>query len=92
MFIKSVDEKLKCLGFKKRHETIYETMYERWDSETKHFHRVKIEYDPYDRKIPMLKSYDPDVYIYREGGYLSVGLTRKELKLFYKKMKQKERE
>lgn len=84
MLIKSVDKKLEELGFKKRRENTFESAYERWNSETKHFHRVKIEYN---HKIPILKSYDPDVYIDTKEGYLSVGLTKKELKLFCKKMK-----
>lgn len=83
---KSVDEKLKEIGFVKIEEDKYGVRYERKNSKYNFTQSVDILRKASGRHI--LQSYDPDLMDEKKVGNTCVGLTGYEMKLFLKKMKQ----
>lgn len=83
---KSVDEKLKEIGFVKIKEDKYGVRYERKNSKYNFTQSVDILHKASGRHI--LQSYDPDLMDEKKVGNTCVGLTGYEMKLFLKKMKQ----
>lgn len=83
---KSVDEKLKEIGFVKIKEDKYGVRYERKNSKYNFTQSVNILHKASGRHI--LQSYDPDLMDEKKVGNTCVGLTGYEMKLFLKKMKQ----
>lgn len=83
---KSVDEKLKEIGFVKIEEDKYGVRYERKNSKYNFTQSVDILHKSSGKHI--LQSYDPDLMDEKKVGNTCVGLTGYEMKLFLKKMKQ----
>lgn len=83
---KSVDEKLKEIGFVKIEEDKYGVRYERKNSKYNFTQSVDILHKSSGKHI--LQSYDPDLMDEKKVGNICVGLTGYEMKLFLKKMKQ----
>lgn len=83
---KSVDEKLKEIGFVKIEEDKYDVRYERKNSKYNFTQSVDILHKSSGKHI--LQSYDPDLMDEKKVGNTCVGLTGYEMKLFLKKMKQ----
>lgn len=83
---KSVDEKLKEIGFVKIEEDKYGVRYERKNSKYNFTQSVDILHKASGRHI--LQSYDKDLIDEKKIGNTCVGLTGYEMKLFLKKMKQ----
>ena len=83
---KSVDEKLKEIGFVKIEEDKYGVRYERKNSKYNFTQSVDILHKSSGKHI--LQSYDPDLMDEKKIGNTCVGLTGYEMKLFLKKMKQ----
>lgn len=83
---KSVDEKLKEIGFVKIEEDKYGVKYERKNSKYNFTQSVDILHKASGRHI--LQSYDKDLIDEKKIGNTCVGLTGYEMKLFLKKMKQ----
>lgn len=83
---KSVDEKLKEIGFVKIEEKKYGVRYERKNSKYNFTQSVDILHKASGRHI--LQSYDADLMDEKKVGNTCVGLTGYEMKLFLKKMKQ----
>lgn len=83
---KSVDEKLKEIGFVKIEEDKYGVKYERKNSKYNFTQCVDILHKASGRHI--LQSYDKDLIDEKKIGNTCVGLTGYEMKLFLKKMKQ----
>ena len=81
---KTIDEKLRDIGFKKIREDKYGVGYERFNEQYNYTHKVDISHKESGKHI--LQSYDPNLF--DEIGNCCVGLTWYELKLFTKKMKQ----
>ena len=83
---KSVDEKLKEIGFNKICEDKYGAQYERYNTKYNYWQRVDIWHKASGRHI--LQSYDRDLIDEKKIGNTCVGLTGYEMKLFLKKMKK----
>ena len=83
---KSVDEKLKEIGFVKIEENKYGVRYERKNSKYNFTQSVDILHKASGRHI--LQSYDNELMDQKKIGNTCVGLTGYEMKLFLKKMKQ----
>lgn len=87
----TVDEKLAKIGFNKVYEDVRRVHYERYDKKYNYYHTVCIE-----RKSVWngfrLQSYDEHLIDKKGVGNTNVALTTYEVKLFLKKMKQKENE
>lgn len=83
---KSVDEKLKEIGFVKIEEDQYGVGYERKNSKYNFTQSVDILHKSSGKHI--LQSYDSDLMDQKKIGNTCVGLTGYEMKLFLKKMKQ----
>ena len=83
---KSVDEKLKEIGFVKIKENKYGVRYERKNSKYNFTQSVDILHKASGRHI--LQSYDNELMDQKKIGNTCVGLTGYEMKLFLKKMKQ----
>lgn len=83
---KSVDEKLKEIGFVKIEDDKYGVRYERKNSKYNFTQSVDILHKSSGKHI--LQSYDPDLMDEKKVGNTCVGLTGYEMKLFLKKMKQ----
>lgn len=83
---KSVDEKLKEIGFVKIEENKYSVRYERKNSKYNFTQSVDILHKSSGKHI--LQSYDPDLMDEKKVGNTCVGLTGYEMKLFLKKMKK----
>ena len=83
---KSVDEKLKEIGFVKIEEDKYGVKYERKNSEYNFTQSVDILHKASGRHI--LQSCDNELLDQKKIGCTCVGLTGYEMKLFLKKMKQ----
>jgi hypothetical protein len=83
---KSVDEKLKEIGFVKIEEDKYGVRYERKNSKYNFTQSVDILHKASGRHI--LQSYDNELMDQKKIGNTCVGLTGYEMKLFLKKMKQ----
>lgn len=86
MFFKSIDKKIKELGFKKVADNKYAVSYERLDKVFGYTQCVDILHKASGRHI--LQSYDKNLSDSLGIGNTSVGLTGYEMKLFYKKMKK----
>lgn len=87
MFLfKNVDEKLAEIGFKKIKENRYCAEYERHDDNHGYTQRVSIMHKSSGKHI--LQPYDKYFSDSKGIGNTCVGLTRYEMKLFYKKMKK----
>lgn len=83
---KSVDEKLKEIGFNKTSEDKYGATYERYVAKYDYWQRVDIWHKASGSHI--LQSYDRDLMDEKKIGNTCVGLTGYEMKLFLKKMKK----
>lgn len=83
---KSVDEKLKEIGFNKTREDKYGATYERYIAKYDYWQRVDIWHKASGRHI--LQSYDRDLMDEKKIGNTCVGLTGYEMSLFVKKMKK----
>lgn len=83
---KSVDEKLKEIGFVKIEENKYGASYERKNSKYNFTQSVNILHKASGKHI--LQSYDNELMDQKKIGNTCVGLTGYEMKLFLKKMKQ----
>lgn len=83
---KSVDEKLKEIGFVKIKEDKYGVRYERKNSKYNFTQSVDILHKASGRHI--LQSYDNELIDQKKIGNTCVGLMGYEIKLFLKKMKQ----
>lgn len=85
---KTVDDKLKDIGFVKTKENKYGVEYEKINviGTYKYIHKVCILYKNSGKHI--LQSYDPELIDEKNIGNTCVGLTGYEMKLFLKKMKQ----
>ena len=83
---KSVDEKLKEIGFVKIKEDKYGVRYERKNSKYNFTQSVDILHKASGRHI--LQSYDNELMDQKKIGNTCVGITGYEMKLFLKKMKQ----
>ena len=83
---KSVDEKLKEIGFVKIEEDKYGVKYERKNSKYNFTQSVDILHKASGRHL--LQSYDAELTDQKMIGNTCVGLTGYEMKLFLKKMKQ----
>lgn len=83
---KSVDEKLKEIGFVKIKEDKYGVRYERKNSKYNFTQSVDILHKASGRHI--LQSYDNELMDQKKIGNTCVGLTGYEMKLFLKKIKQ----
>lgn len=77
---KSVDEKLSEIDFEKFYESDSGADYEKYVEALNFTHKVSIVRKGNGKHL--LCSYDPD------RGYIGIGLTGYEMKLFLKKMKQ----
>ena len=87
----TVDDKLAKIGFSKVYEDIRHVHYERYDEKYKYYHTVVIERRSVWNEF-RLQSYDENLIDKKGVGNTNVALSTSELKLFLKKMKQKERE
>ena len=83
---KSVDEKLKEIGFVKIEEDKHGVRYERKNSKYNFIQSVDILHKASGRHL--LQSYDAELTDQKKIGCTCVGLTGYEMKLFLKKMKQ----
>lgn len=83
---KSVDEKLKEIGFVKIEEDKYGVRYKRKDDKHSFVQTVDIFHKASGRHL--LQSYDAELTDQKKIGNTCVGLTGYEMKLFLKKMKQ----
>ena len=83
---KSVDEKLKEIGFVKIKEDKYGVRYERKNSKYNFTQSVDILHKASGRHL--LQSYDAELTDQKMIGNTCVGLTGHEMKLFLKKLKQ----
>lgn len=82
-WIKTIDEKIKKLGFAKQKESKLNVTYVRCDSQFNYVQVVELGRKAAPNKHWLLHSYQQGVN--SEGFNNSVGLTAKEVKLFYKK-------
>ena len=86
MFFKSVDEKLKKIGFEKINEDKYGCRYCRHDDKYNYTQIVNIASKANGELL--LWSYDADLFDNKKIGNICVGLTYYEMKLFMKKMRK----
>lgn len=83
---KSIDEKLKEIGFDKISEDKYCVTYKRYNSKYNYWQCVDILHKASGRHI--LQSYDENIMDEKKIGNTCVGLTGYEMSLFVKKMKK----
>ena len=86
-FFKTVNEKIKDLGFKIVRENNNIVSYERMNTQYNYIQCVDICHKKSGRHI--IQSYDKNLFDTKHIGNTCVGLTYTEIKLFLKKMKQK---
>lgn len=86
-----VDDQLAKIGFRKVHEDVRRVHYERYDKKYDYYHTVCIELRSVWNEF-RLQSYDEQLIDKKGVGNTNVALTIYEVKLFLKKMKQKELE
>ncbi len=88
---KTVDDKLRNIGFEKLSEDKFGCEYERveYASLYKYRHKVVILHKKSGKHL--IQSYDPDLMDGKNIGCSCVGLTRYEAKLFLKKMTEYEK-
>lgn len=84
MIFKSVDDKLKALGFVKNAEDRHGVVYRRWNEELGYAHRLDIY--PKQDGNHMIYSYQEGVNL--DGLNNTAALTYKEMKLAMKKCRQ----
>ena len=84
---KSVDEKLKDIGFTKINDNDYRVSYVRYVDDYKYTQVLEICHKKSGRHL--IQSYDKDLFDTKGIGNTGVGLTYYETKLALKKMKQK---
>ena len=87
----TVDDRLAKIGFSKVHEDVRRAHYERYNSQYGYYHTVVIERRNVWNEF-RLQSYDENLIDKKGVGNTNVALSTSELKLFLKKMKQKEYE
>ena len=87
----TVDQKLAKIGFNKVYEDVRRVHYERYDKKYDYYHTVRIERRSVWNEF-RLQSYDENLIDKKGVGNTNVALTIYEVKLFLKKMKQKELE
>ena len=87
----TVDQKLAKIGFNKVYEDVRRVHYERYDKKYKYYHTVCIERGSVWNEF-RLQSYDEQLIDKKGVGDTNVALSTYEVKLFLKKMKQKELE
>jgi hypothetical protein len=87
----TVDDRLAKIGFSKVYEDVRRVHYERYDKEYRYYHTVVIERRSVWNEF-RLQSYDENLIDNKSIGNTNVALSTAELKLFLKKMKQKEYE
>lgn len=87
----TVDDRLAKMGFSKVYEDVRRVHYERYDKEYRYYHTVVIERRSVWNEF-RLQSYDENLIDKKSIGNTNVALSTAELKLFLKKMKQKEYE
>ena len=85
---KSIDNKIKKLGFIKIKENEHIIIYERFNTKYNYTQHVAIAHKIYGK--PILQSYDKELFDTKKIGNTCVGLTYQEAKLFLKKMKRME--
>ncbi len=86
MFFKSVDKKLKEVGFEKVSENKYGCRYCRHGDKNNYNQIVNISLKP-DGEL-LLWSYNVDLFSSKKIGNTNIALTFYEVELFYKKMKE----
>lgn len=86
-----VDDQLAKIGFRKVHEDVRRVHYERYNEKYGYYHTVVIERRSVWNEF-RLQSYDENLIDKKGVGNTNVALTIYEVKLFLKKMKQKELE
>ena len=84
-----IDDKLARLGFGKVYEDVRRVHYERYEPIHDFYHTVVIEYRHAWQEF-RLQSYDEKLFDKKGIGNTNVALSGKELKLFLKKLNQKE--
>lgn len=87
----TVDKKLAKMGFSKVYEDVRRVHYERYNKEYDYHHTVCIERRSVWNEF-RLQSYDEQLIDKKGIGNTNVALSTYEVKLFLKKMKQKELE
>ncbi len=87
----TVDDRLAKIGFRKVYEDVRRVHYERYDKECGYYHTVVIARREVWNEF-QLQSYDENLTDEKGIGNTNVALSASELKLFLKKMKQKEYE
>lgn len=87
----TVDQKLAKIGFNKVYEDVQHVHYERYNKTYEHYHTVVIERRNVWNEF-RLQSYDENLIDMKCVGNTNVALSTYEVKLFLKKMKQKELE
>lgn len=87
----TVDQKLAKIGFNRVYEDVRRVHYERYDKKYDYYHTVLIERRNVWNEF-RLQSYDENLIDTKCVGNTNVALSTYEIKLFLKKMKQKELE
>ena len=82
-WIKTIDEKIKELGFTKEEESKLSVTYTRYNKQFKYIQVIELGHKADPNKHWLLHSYQQGVNA--DGFNNNVGLTAKEVKLFYKK-------
>ena len=82
-WIKTIDERIKELGFTKEEESKLSVTYTRYNNQFKYTHVVELGHKADPNKHWLLHSYQQGCN--SDGFNNNVGLTPKEIKLFYKK-------
>jgi len=85
--IKTIDEQFLEVGFSKTEDTEYAVVYQRYDTDYEYTHEICILHKENGRHL--VQSYDPALFDTENLGCTNVGLTSHELKLIYKKMREK---
>ena len=91
LFNNNIDKKIEKLGFKIVSDDIHHTQYKRIDKKYKFCHIVYLGHKKHLNSF-VLQSYDKDLFDEKKVGNTCVALSTEELKLFVKKMKQKEKD
>ena len=86
-----VDDRLAKMGFNKVYEDVRRVHYERYNKKYDYYHTVCIEHRSVWNEFK-LQSYDENLIDKKGIGNTNVALSTTELRLFLKKMKQKEHE
>ena len=87
MFSKNIDKKFKKIGFKKIRDDKYSVVYIRYNKENNYEQELSLLHK--DNGNHIVQSCDPNLFDSKNIGNTCVGLNSYELKLIYKKLKQK---